>query len=83
MSTMNVESPSVLFSTSPAGVVRARSSIRSECSARDVQIFWPVTSQPPSVRVAVVVIDVVSEPAVGSVTPKAWSRNSPEAIFGR
>ena len=25
------------------GVVRARSSIRSECSARLVQIFWPLT----------------------------------------
>ena len=35
MSTMNVDSPSVLFSTSSSGVVRASSSIRSECcSAR-------------------------------------------------
>ena len=26
---------------------------------------------------------VVSEPTVGSVTPKAWRRSSPEAIRGR
>ena len=26
------------------GVVRASSSIRSECSAREVQIFWPLTT---------------------------------------
>ena len=26
---------------------------------------------------------VVSEPEFGSVTPKAWSRSSPVAIFGR
>ena len=44
MSTMNVESPSVRFSTWSAGVVRASSSIRSEWSARDVQIFWPRTT---------------------------------------
>ncbi len=41
MSTMNVESPSVFFSTSSTGVVRASKSIRSEYMARDVQIFWP------------------------------------------
>ena len=44
MSTRNVESPSVFFSTWSSGVVRASSSIRSECSARDVQIFWPRTT---------------------------------------
>ena len=27
-----------------SGVVRASSSIRSECSAREVQIFWPLTT---------------------------------------
>ena len=84
MSTRNVESPSVRFSTWSSGVVRASSSIRSECSARDVQIFWP--------RIDVAAVDalgassgsrVVSEPAVGSVTPNAWSRSSPEAICGR
>ena len=44
MSTMKIESPSVFFSTWSSGVVRASSSIRSECSARDVQIFWPWTT---------------------------------------
>ena len=83
MSTRKVESPRVFFSTSSAGVVRARSSIRSECSARDVQSFCPCTTHPSPFRVAVVWIAVVSDPAVGSVTPKAWSRSSPEAIFGR
>ncbi|OJT98788.1 MAG: hypothetical protein BGN83_21255 [Rhizobium sp. 63-7] len=44
MSTMKTESPSVFLATSSFGVVRARSSIRSEYSARDVQIFWPLTT---------------------------------------
>jgi hypothetical protein len=44
MSTMNTESPSLRFVTSSRGVVRARSSIRSECSARLVQIFCPLTT---------------------------------------
>ena len=45
MSTMKVDSPSVfLVATWSRGVVRASSSIRSECSARDVQIFWPLTT---------------------------------------
>ena len=44
MSTTKVERPSVRFSTWSAAVVRASSSIRSECSARDVQIFWPRTT---------------------------------------
>ena len=83
MSTMKVESPSVFFSTWSTGVVRASRSIRSEYRARDVQIFCPWTTQPPSARIAVVWIDVVSDPAVGSVTPKAWSRSSPEAMRGR
>jgi len=43
MSTMKVESPSVFFATWSLGVVRASSSIRSLCSARLVQIFWPLT----------------------------------------
>ena len=83
MSTRKVERPCVRRSTWSAGVVRASSSIRSEWSAREVQIFWPRTSQPPSERAAVVWIEVVSEPAVGSVTPKACSRSSPEAMRGR
>lgn len=44
MSTMNTESPSVRFLTWSFGVVRASRSIRSECSARLVQIFWPLTT---------------------------------------
>ncbi len=83
MSTRKVERPSVRFATWSAGVVRARRSIRSECSARDVQSFWPLISQPPSTRVAVVCSDVVSEPTLGSVTPNAWRRSSPDAIRGR
>ena len=43
MSTKNTLNPSVFFTLFSMGVVRARSSMRSECSARDVQIFWPLT----------------------------------------
>ena len=83
MSTMKVDSPSVFFATWSRGVVRASSSIRSECSAREVQIFWPLTMYlSPSLR-ATVRSAVVSVPLVGSVTPKACSRSSPLAIFGR
>ncbi len=82
MSTMKTEIPSVFFSTCSIGVVRASSTIRSECSARDVQIFWPLTTQPFAVRSARVVIFVVSDPASGSVTPNACSRSSPDAIRG-
>ena len=38
------QSPSVFFSISASGVVRASRTIRSECSAREVQIFWPSTT---------------------------------------
>ena len=44
MSTTKTESPSVRFSTWSAGVVRARRSMRSECSAREVHTFWPLTT---------------------------------------
>ena len=83
MSTRNTDRPSVFFATSSRGVVRASSSIRSECSAREVQTFWPLTTYLSPSRTAVVRIEVVSVPAVGSVTPNAWSRSSPVAIFGR
>ena len=43
MSTMNTDRPSVRFLASSFGVVRASRIIRSECSARLVQIFWPLT----------------------------------------
>ena len=83
MSTMKVLKPSVFFATWSRGVVRASSSIRSECSARLVQIFWPFTTYPSFVRTAVVRNAVVSVPLVGSVTPNACSRNAPLAIFGK
>jgi len=64
-------------------LVRASNSIRSECSARLVQTFWPLTMYlSPSLR-AKVRNDVVSVPLVGSVTPNACRRSSPVAIFGR
>ena len=44
MSTMKTDRPSVFFCTASRGVVRARSSIRSECSAREVQTFCPFTT---------------------------------------
>ena len=43
MSTMNTERPSVRLAACSFGVVRASRIIRSECSARLVQIFWPLT----------------------------------------
>ena len=44
MSTRKTERPSVRLPACSRGVVRASSSIRSECSAREVQIFWPLTT---------------------------------------
>ena len=44
MSTMKVDSPSVRYFACSRGVVRASSSIRSECSARLVHTFWPLTT---------------------------------------
>ena len=43
MSRMKTESPSVRLRSS-FGAVRASSSIRSEYSEREVQIFWPLTT---------------------------------------
>jgi hypothetical protein len=39
-------------------------------AAPEVQTFWPVTSQPPSVRTPFVVMPAASEPALGSL--KSW-----------
>ena len=65
------------FFTASSAVVRASSSIKSEYSARLVQIFWPViTYSSPSLS-ARVWMRVVSDPAVGSVTPNACSRRPP------
>ena len=42
MSTRNTDRPAVRDAACSRGVVRANSSMRSECSAREVQIFWPL-----------------------------------------
>ena len=44
MSTMKTDNPSVRLVTFSFGVVRASSNMRSECSAREVQIFCPLTT---------------------------------------
>ena len=75
--------PSLRRFTSSAGVVRASSSIRSDCRARLVQTFWPLTTYWLPSRSALVFSWVVSEPVVGSVTPKACMRSSPLAMPGR
>src|SRR5262249_18107442 len=64
------------------GEVRASRRIFSACWALVVQTFWPLTTQQSPVCSAQVVMRDVSEPAVGSVTPKA-SSSSPAAIPGR
>jgi hypothetical protein len=83
MSTRITDRPSVFFMPSDSGVVRASSSIRSECSARLVQIFCPLITQSSPSRSAEVLSAPVSVPEVGSVTPKACSLNRPAAISGR
>ena len=84
MSTMKADSPSVCFCTWSRGVVRASSSIRSECSARrgpDLLAVDDVVGRRRGARWCAAT--VVSVPLVGSVTPKACRRNSPLAIRGR
>ena len=83
ISTSSTLMPSVGLAASSRGVVRTSSTIRSECSARLIQIFWPLTMYLSPSRFAKVGMRVVSVPLVGSVTPKACRRNSPLAIFGR
>ena len=83
ISTKKMESPSVLLATSSRGVVRASNIIRSEYSARLVQIFWPFMTYSSPSRTATVRNESVSVPLVGSETPKACKRNSPVAIRGR
>jgi hypothetical protein len=41
---MKTDMPSVRLAACSLGVVRASSSSRSECSAREVQTFWPLTT---------------------------------------
>mmetsp|Transcript_10926 Transcript_10926/g.31028 ORF Transcript_10926/g.31028 Transcript_10926/m.31028 type:complete len:213 (-) Transcript_10926:300-938(-) len=63
--------------------VRASSRSRSLCSARLVHSLVPLIMYSSPSRRAVVLRLKVSVPESGSLTPKAWSRSSPEAIFGR
>jgi hypothetical protein len=56
--------------------------MRSECSARLVQTFWPLMMYVSSLRTAVVLRLKVSVPLEGSLTPKAWRRSRPAAISG-
>ena len=56
--------------------------MRSEWSARLVQIFCPSTTQPLPLRRARVRSERVSLPLWGSVTPKACRRRSPRAMAG-
>ena len=81
-------SRSVKNSVSPAygcassrGWSRARSRIFWAFSALVVQTFWPLIVQPPSRRLARVLIREVSEPASGSVIPNA-DISSPRARAG-
>ncbi len=57
--------------------------MRSLCSAREVQIFWPLIRHVSPSRSARVLMAVVSDPAVGSVTPNAWRRTSPLGDAGQ
>ncbi len=84
MSIRKTDIPSERFLHSAAGVVRARSSIRSDSRARlrpDLLAVDYIAAL--AVFSALVLSCVVSLPVVGSVTPKACSRNSPDAIFGQ
>ena len=80
---MKIDMPSDLRFTSASGVVRASRIIRSECCTREIQTFWPLTTQRSSFFSAVVLILVVSVPVLGSVTAIDCSRSSPLAMRGR
>ncbi|MNN44075.1 hypothetical protein D3C81_1583500 [compost metagenome] len=81
-STTNTDRPSDFFFTWSSGVVRASSSIRSECCTREIHTFWPLTMYLSPWRTAVVLSLVVSVPVVGSVTAIDCMRSSPEAMPG-
>jgi len=68
--------------SSRRGDVRASSRIIWAFCPLVVHTFWPLTSQPPSIFSARVLMREVSTPAVGSVTPNAI-RISPLASLGR
>ncbi len=82
-STSSTLSPSVRLATCSRGVVRHSSSSRSVCSTREMNTLRPLTMYLVPLRSARVVMLVVSEPASGSVTPKACRRRLPLAISGR
>ena len=56
------------------GSVRAMQIAQSACLASEVQIFCPVSRQPPSARSARVVMPARSDPAPGSL--KSWHQVS-------
>ena len=65
-----------------AGSVRAMQIAQAACWASEVQIFCPVSRQPPSARSARVVSPARSEPAPGSLN--SWHhRKSPRSVGGR
>ncbi len=64
-----------------SGSLRNSPKARSAKAARDDQVFWPLSSQPPSVRTALAVSEARSEPASGSDQACAQI-TSPEAIGG-
>ena len=82
MSTSSTLIPAEVLASSRARS-RHSSTIRSECSARLIHSFRPFTTYLSPTFLAKVVMRVVSVPASGSVTPKACSRSSPVATFGR
>ena len=55
----------------------------SLCCTREIQTFWPLTTQRPSFFTAMVLSRVVSLPVVGSVTAMDCMRSSPDAMRGR
>ena len=83
ISNKKTDKPSVFLLTWFSGVVRANNNIKSECSARLVQIFCPLIIYSSPSLIAVVLKLVVSVPLVGSVTPKACNLSVPSAIFGK
>ena len=74
----NIVSPRCLGTS---GSVRASRSPKLACWAFVVHTFWPSMTHRPPRRSARVSIREVSEPALGSVTPKA-QRSSPRATLG-
>ena len=44
ISTSKTDMPSVLFADASRSAVRTSNTIRSECSALEIQIFWPLTT---------------------------------------